>query len=74
VVARTLPYKSRDKPPPEPLPSISEEIQQAQADPLKHALELDKVYPEQAPVEQLRHAQEQLDLTKSYPGRAQPRE
>jgi F0F1-type ATP synthase membrane subunit b/b' len=58
MVARTLPYRQRDKPKPnEALPSISEEMQrQIEAD----QKDINK---------QLRHAQEQLDLTKTYPGR-----
>jgi len=57
VVVR-LPYKSRDKPlPNERLPSIGDEMQkQAEA--------------EQSNIKkQLKHAQQQLDLTKVYPGR-----
>ena len=56
MVARTLPFKSRDKPD-EQLPSIAEEMQkQAEA--------------EQSNIKkQLEHAQQQIDLTKSYPGR-----
>ena len=53
MVARTLPYKSRDKPlPNEQLPSITEEMQkQAEA--------------EQSDIrKQLAHAQQQIDLTK----------
>jgi hypothetical protein len=53
-----LPYKSRDKPPPnEQLPSIGDETQkQAEA--------------EQSDIrKQLAHAQQQIALTKSYPGR-----
>jgi hypothetical protein len=57
MVARTLPFKSRDKPD-EELPSISEEMQkQAEA--------------EQSNIKkQLEHAQQQIELTKKYPGRA----
>ena len=58
MVARTIPYKPRDKPKPaEQLPSISEEMQkQAEA--------------EQSNIrKQLEHAQQQIDLTKAYPGR-----
>ena len=56
MVARTLPFKSRDKPD-EPLPSISEEMQkQAEAD-------------QKDIRKQLKHAQQQLDLTNVYPGR-----
>jgi len=56
MVARTLPFKSRDKPD-EKLPSISAEMQrQSEA--------------EQADIrKQLAHAQQQLDLTNAYPGR-----
>jgi hypothetical protein len=56
MVARTLPFKSRDKPN-EELPSISEEMQrQAEA--------------EQSNIKkQLAHAEQQIALTKSYPGR-----
>jgi len=56
VVARTLPFKSRDKPN-EPLPSITDEMQrQIEAD----QTDLKK---------QLKHAQQQLDLSEVYPGR-----
>jgi hypothetical protein len=58
MVARTIPYKQRDKPPPnEQLPSIIDEMQkQAEA--------------EQSNIrKQLAHAQQQIDLTKSYPDR-----
>jgi hypothetical protein len=56
MVARTLPFKSRDKPDGE-LPSISTEMQrQIEAD----QKDLKK---------QLKHAQQQIDLTKAYPGR-----
>jgi hypothetical protein len=56
MVARTLPFKSRDKPD-EQLPSITDEMQkQAEA--------------EQSNIKkQLEHAQQQIDLTKAYPGR-----
>ena len=56
MVARTLPFKSRDKPD-EQLPSIAEEMQkQAEA--------------EQSNIKkQLEHAQQQIELTKKYPGR-----
>jgi len=56
MVARTLPFKSRDKPD-EKLPSISAEMQrQSEA--------------EQADIrKQLAHAQQQLDLTNAYPDR-----
>ena len=56
MVARTLPFKSRDKPD-EKLPSISAEMQrQSEA--------------EQADIrKQLAHANEQLALTNVYPGR-----
>ena len=56
MVARTLPFKSRDKPD-EDLPSIAEEIQrQNEAD-------------QKDIKKQLKHAQQQLDLTDVYPGR-----
>jgi hypothetical protein len=56
VVARTLPFKSRDKPN-EELPSISGEMQrQSEAD-------------QKDIKKQLKHAQQQLDLTSAYPGR-----
>jgi hypothetical protein len=52
----TLPFKSRDKPD-EELPSITEEIQRQQE-------------AEQSNIKkQLAHAQQQLDLTKTYPDR-----
>ena len=53
-----LPYKSRDKPlPNESLPSISEEMQK-------------RAEAEQSNIrKQLEHAQQQIDLTKSYPSR-----
>ena len=53
-----LPYKSRDKPlPNEQLPSISEEMQK-------------RAEAEQSNIKkQLAHAQQQVDLTKKYPGR-----
>jgi hypothetical protein len=56
MVARTLPFKSRDKPD-EELPSISAEMQkQAEA--------------EQSNIKkQLQHANEQLAMTNVYPGR-----
>jgi hypothetical protein len=56
MVAPTLPFKPRDKPD-EELPSITEAMQkQAEAD--------------QSNIKkQLRHAQQQLDLTNVYPGR-----
>jgi len=58
MVARALPFKSRDKPQPsKPLPSISEEmhrqIEAAQTDIKK----------------QVKHANEQLALANEYPGR-----
>jgi hypothetical protein len=58
VVARTIPYKQRDKPlPNEQLPFISDEIQkQAEAD-------------QNNIKKQLEHAQPQLDLPNVYPGR-----
>jgi hypothetical protein len=56
MVARTRPFKSRDKPDDE-LPSISEAMQkQAEAD-------------QKNIKKQLEHAQQQIDLTKKYPGR-----
>ena len=56
MVARTLPFKSRDKPN-EELPSISAEMQrQTEAD----QKDIGK---------QLKHANEQLVLTNTYPGR-----
>jgi len=59
MVARASPFKSRDKPDKE-LPSISAEMQrQIEAD----QTDINK---------QLRHAQEQLDLTNVYPGRRPP--
>ena len=55
MVARTIPFKSRDKPKPsDELPSIPP----------------DKMEVKQSVADQLRHAKEQLDLTKCYPGRA----
>jgi hypothetical protein len=58
MVARTIPFKPRDKPKPnEPLPSISEEIQK-------------RAEAEQSNIKrQLAHAQQQIDLTTSYPNR-----
>jgi hypothetical protein len=54
MVGRTLPFKARDKPKPtEPLPSIP----------------LEKMEHQQTPAEQLRHANEQIALTRQYPGR-----
>jgi hypothetical protein len=59
MVARTLPFKSRDKPN-EELPSISGEMQrQIEAD----QTDISK---------QLKHANEQLALTNLYPGRGKP--
>ena len=56
MVGRTLPFKARDKPD-EELPSITEEIQRQQE-------------AEQSNIKkQLKHAQQQLDLTNVYPGR-----
>jgi hypothetical protein len=56
MVARTLPFKSRDKPDGE-LPSISAEMQK-------------QTEAEQSNIKkQLEHAQQQIDLTKKYPGR-----
>jgi hypothetical protein len=60
MVARTLPFKPRDKPRDlsrDPLPSISEEIQRQ--------IEVDQTDLKK----QLKHAQQQLDLAKTYPGR-----
>jgi hypothetical protein len=55
MVARTLPFKSRDKPKPlEPLPSIP----------------ADKVEVKQSVADELRHAKEQIALTQQYPGRS----
>ena len=55
MVVRTLPVKSRDKP--EDLPSISAEMQK-------------RAEAEQSNIKkQLEHAQQQLDLTRAYPGR-----
>ena len=55
MVARTIPFKSRDKP--EELPSISDEMQR-------------QIEADQKDIKkQLRHAQQQLDLTNVYPGR-----
>jgi hypothetical protein len=58
VVARTIPYKQRDKcPPNEQLPNISQEMQK-------------RAEAEQSNIrKQLAHAQQQIDLTKAYPGR-----
>ena len=58
MVARTFPFGPRDKPPLEPLPSLSQE-------------EMDK---QQSPAEQLRHVKDQIALAKAYPGRTPPRE
>ena len=56
MVARTLPFKPRDKPN-EELASISKEIQrQTEAD-------------QKDIKKQLKHAQQQLDLSEVYPGR-----
>ena len=56
MVAHALPFKSRDKPD-EELPSISDEMQrQTEAD-------------QKDSKKQLKHAQQQLDLTNVYPGR-----
>jgi hypothetical protein len=52
----TLPFKSRDKPDKE-LPSVSAEIQR-------------QIEADQKDIKkQLKHAQQQLDLTNVYPGR-----
>ena len=58
MLARTTPFKPRNKPKPdEELPSISDEVQrQTEAD----QKDISK---------QLKHAQQQLDLTNVYPGR-----
>ena len=54
MVARTLPFKSRDKPTPkEQLPSIRPEQLERQP----------------TPAEMLKHANEQIALTRQYPGR-----
>ena len=59
MVARTLPFKSRDKPD-EKLPSISAEMQR-------------QIEADQKDVKKrLAHAQQQLDLTNVYPGRRPP--
>ena len=56
MVARTLPFKPRDKPD-KPLPSITEEIQR-------------QIEADQKDIrKQLEHAQQQLNLSKVYPGR-----
>jgi hypothetical protein len=62
MVARTLPFKACDKPKPDkPLPSITEEVQrQIEAD----QKDISK---------QLKHAQQQLDLTNAYPRRGTTR-
>lgn len=53
----TIPFKSRGKPKPdEPLPSLTPE----------------EMEPQQSVAEQLRHAQEQIALTRAYPGRTPP--
>ena len=57
MVARTLPFKARDKPKSNELPSISAEIQR-------------QIEADQKDIKkQLQHAQQQLDLTNVYPGR-----
>jgi hypothetical protein len=54
MVARTLPFRPRDKPKPnEPLPSLPPEVMENQ----------------QTLDEQLKHANEQLALSRAYPGR-----
>jgi hypothetical protein len=59
MIARALPFKSRDKPKPsDELPSIPP----------------DKMEVKQSVADQLRHANEQIALTRQYPGRAPPRE
>ena len=56
MVSRTLPFKSRDKPN-EELPSITDEMQR-------------QIEADQKDIKkQLKHAQQQLDLTNVYPGR-----
>ena len=56
MVARILPFKSRDKPN-EELPSISVEMQR-------------QIEADQKDIKkQFKHAQQQLDLTTVYPGR-----
>jgi len=56
MVARTLPFKSHDKRNAE-LPSISNEMQR-------------QIEADQKDIKkQLKHAQQQLDLTNVYPGR-----
>ena len=56
MVARTSPFKSRDKPDKE-FPSITDEMQR-------------QIEADQTDIKkQLEHAQHQIDLTKSYPGR-----
>jgi hypothetical protein len=69
MVARTIPFKPREKPkmpdwPPSgpSLPSIPQEDMEQQQ------------RLSQTPAEQLRHAQEQIALTRQYPGRVPPRE
>jgi hypothetical protein len=55
MVARTLPFKSRDKPKPrEPLPSVPP----------------DRMENKQSVADELRHAKEQIALTQQYPGRS----
>ena len=56
MVARTLPFKSRAKPN-EELPSITGEMQRQTEDAQKDIKK------------QLEHAQQQINLTKAYPGR-----
>jgi hypothetical protein len=54
MVARTLPFKSRDKPKPrEALPSLPP----------------DKMEVKRSVADELRHANEQIALTRQYPGR-----
>jgi hypothetical protein len=56
MVGRTLPFKPRDKPD-EDLPSITKDIER-------------QTEAEQKDIrKQLAHAQQQLDLAKTYPGR-----
>ena len=55
MVARTLPFRPRDKPKlREPLPSLPP----------------DKMENKQSVADQLRHANEQIALTRQYPGRS----
>jgi hypothetical protein len=58
MASRTIPFKSRDKPKPnEQLPTISDEMQR-------------QIEADQKDIgKQLKHAQQQLDLTNVYQGR-----